>query len=85
MLIGGTYQPISSNEQGHCWSEQLQLFLGVYEEQLRFFATDGQLVPTPQEATTASSQQAEAEQRRNSKLAAKLRELGIAPAGITDE
>ena len=83
MLVGGVYQPITPNDQGHCWSEQLQLFLGIYEEQLRFFDVDGQLVPTPKEAAIESSQRAETEQLRNEKLTAKLRELGVDPDALS--
>jgi Uma2 family endonuclease len=45
-----TYQPIEPNEQGWFWSEVLGLFLGVYEQQLRYFSIEGTLLPTPQEA-----------------------------------
>jgi Uma2 family endonuclease len=71
-LVDGQYQELQPNEQGHLWSEQLGLFLGVYEQTLRFFATDGKLVSTPEET-------AEKVQRRNEKLVAKLRSLGIDP------
>lgn len=64
-LVDGTYQPLEPNEQGWLSSQQLGLFLGVHQNQLRFFTPAGQLVPTPQE--------------RNEQLAAKLRELGIEP------
>ena len=83
MLERGVYHPIIPNEQGHYLSEQLQLFLGVYEEQLRFFATDGQLLPTPKEAAMESSQRAATEQLRNEKLTAKLRELGVDPDALS--
>ncbi|NJL84820.1 MAG: Uma2 family endonuclease [Leptolyngbyaceae cyanobacterium SM1_1_3] len=95
VLERGTYQPIV-DEQGYLWSAQLQLFLGVYERQLRFFSAEKQLMPSPQEAAIASNKQAEverqqaeverqqakAERRRNEKLVAKLRELGIDPAEL---
>lgn len=64
-LISGEYQSIEVNPQGHLWSQQLGLYLGIHESQLRFFTPQGQLVPTPEE---------EAE-----RLAAKLRELGVDP------
>lgn len=92
-LVRGQYQPIEPNEAGFLWSEQLQLYLGVYETQLRFFEADGTLVPTPDEsaivaeaaATAAETAAAEAEaalnseQQRAEKLASKLRELGLDP------
>jgi Uma2 family endonuclease len=64
-LVDGTYRDLQPNQQGWLWSEQLQLFLGLYENQLRFFTPEGRLVPTPEE--------------RSEKLAAKLRELGVDP------
>lgn len=64
ILSGGTYVPLTPNPQGHLWSDQLQLFLGVYETQLRFFSPQGQLVPTPEEAATDSIQMAETERQR---------------------
>ena len=48
-LISGSYQPIKPNEQGLLWSEQLGLYLGVYEKQLRYFNDEGELVPTVEE------------------------------------
>ncbi|WP_239112264.1 Uma2 family endonuclease, partial [Halomicronema sp. CCY15110] len=67
-LVDGQYEALSPNEQGHLWSQQLQLWLGVHHDQLRFFSTTGQLIETPEE--------------RNEKLAAKLRELGVDPEAI---
>ncbi|NEQ47491.1 MAG: Uma2 family endonuclease [Leptolyngbya sp. SIOISBB] len=64
-LVDGAYQDLLPNEQGYLWSQQLQLFLGIHEGQLRFFTPAGQLIETPEE--------------RNEKLAAKLRELGVDP------
>ncbi|XGW00781.1 MAG: Uma2 family endonuclease (plasmid) [Leptolyngbya sp. BL-A-14] len=63
-LLRGEYQPLQPNPQGWLWSQQLQLFLGVHDRQLRFFTAEGQLVPTPEEsALAAQQQQTEAEQR----------------------
>jgi Uma2 family endonuclease len=59
-LNNGSYTPILTNSQGWMWSEQMQLFLGVHNQQLRFFTPEGELVPTPQEAALAV--QAEAQQ-----------------------
>jgi Uma2 family endonuclease len=71
-LVDGSYEPIAPNEQKHLWSQQLGLFLGIHNRQLRFFTPDGVLVPTPEES-------AEAEYQRNEKLVAQLRSLGIEP------
>ncbi|MDF2388657.1 Uma2 family endonuclease [Nostoc ellipsosporum NOK] len=67
-LVDGEYQPLQPNEQGYLWSHQLGLYLGIHEGLLRFFTTDGQLVPTPEE--------------KAERLAAKLRELNIDPDTI---
>jgi Uma2 family endonuclease len=74
-LVGGSYQPLDTNLLGWLWSKQLGLYLGVYEEKLRFFTSDGQLVPTPEEV-------AEQEKQKSDRLAAKLRELGIDPDSV---
>jgi Uma2 family endonuclease len=92
-LVKGRYRKLKANKQGHLWSEQLELFLGVEQGVLRFFNPNGELVPTPQEEAVSAEQRAEsaeqraasAEQRAESaeqraqKLAAKLRELNIDP------
>jgi Uma2 family endonuclease len=75
-LVDGTYQPLQPNERGWRWSQQLGLYLGIYNNQLRFFTPEGDLVPSPEET-------AEAERQRSEKLAAKLRELGVDPDAIT--
>lgn len=74
-LVDGEYQALEPNFQGHLWSKQLGLYLGIDQEQLRFFTTEGQLVPTPEEVAERETQRAE-------KLAAKLRELNIDPDTI---
>jgi len=49
-LLDGHYEAIAPNPQGWLWSEQLQLYLGKYEQTLRFFTPDGEMIPTPAEA-----------------------------------
>ena len=56
-LVGGQYQELQSNPQGWLWSQQLELYLGIYESKLRFFTAQGQLVPTPEEAAQQAEQQ----------------------------
>jgi len=75
-LVDGTYRPLEANEQGWRWSEQLGLYVGIHENQLRFFTPEGTLVPSPEESAVA-------EHQRSEKLAAKLRELGIDPDEIS--
>ncbi|NET07138.1 MAG: Uma2 family endonuclease [Symploca sp. SIO2B6] len=67
-LVDGKYQPLQPNPQGHLWSQQLGLYLGIDQNQLRFFTTEGKLIPTPEETAK--------------RLAAKLRELNINPDTI---
>ncbi len=74
-LIAGNYQPVSPNDSGYLWSQQLGLYLGVYENKLRFFTPEGTLVATSEEVAEQATQRAE-------KLAAKLRELNINPDTI---
>ncbi|AKV67046.1 MULTISPECIES: Uma2 family endonuclease [Microcystis] len=62
-LMVGKYEEIAANEQGWLWSQQLELFLGVHDSQLRFFTPEGKLVPTPEEVAE--------------KMARKLQDLGI--------
>lgn len=49
---------------------------------MRFFTTELQLVPTPEEAVDAERQEKELALIRAEKLAAKLRELNIDPDTI---
>ncbi len=88
-LNRGTYQPIQPNPQGLLWSHQLQLFLGVHENKLRFFQPDGQLVATPEESALAEQRQrlmaeerAELAEERAERLAARLRSLNIDPNSL---
>jgi Uma2 family endonuclease len=48
-LVDGTYQALEPNPQGHLWSQQLELFLGIHQRELRFFTVEGDLIPTPEE------------------------------------
>ncbi len=75
-LVEGTYEAIEVNENGLRWSEVLELYLGVYNQQLRYFDRKDHLIPTPEE-------EALKEKQRTEILAAKLRELGINPDDLT--
>jgi Uma2 family endonuclease len=83
-LDQGRYQPIEPNVEGRRWCESLGLYLGIHQDQLRYFSTEGELVPTPLEL--AEKAQGEVEQERQQRqaaeaeverLRAKLRELGL--------
>ncbi|MGB3239943.1 MAG: Uma2 family endonuclease [Geitlerinemataceae cyanobacterium] len=63
-LLGGLYEAITPTEQGWMWSQQLELYLGVVEEKLRFLTPEGNLVPAPMEAAMQELLNAEAERQR---------------------
>uniref|UniRef100_B8HMJ2 Putative restriction endonuclease domain-containing protein n=1 Tax=Cyanothece sp. (strain PCC 7425 / ATCC 29141) TaxID=395961 RepID=B8HMJ2_CYAP4 len=88
-LVSGQYQPLHPNDKGWLWSHQLELFLGVHQNQLRFFSSDGKLLLSPQEQLelaqqekAAAEQQTAMERNRAERLAAKLQELGIDPTQL---
>jgi Uma2 family endonuclease len=88
-LIAGQYQAIAANENGYLWSEQLELYLGIFERKLRYFTPTGELVLTAAEAELQERQakeQAILEKEQaileRERLAQKLRELGIDPETI---
>ncbi|NJR63272.1 MAG: Uma2 family endonuclease, partial [Cyanobacteria bacterium CRU_2_1] len=81
-LVDGRYQALEANEQGWLWSEQLGLWLGVYESRLRLFTPEGHLLPTPEESAAQERQLKEQAQQRAERLAEKLRELGIDPMDL---
>jgi Uma2 family endonuclease len=74
-LLDGEYQVLEPTAQGWRWSQQLGLYLGIHQEQLRFFTREGNLVPSPEETAAIA-------QERNQILAAKLQELGIDPESL---
>lgn len=63
-LMDGAYVPISPTDQGWLWSQQLQLFLGIHDHQLRFFTAEGSLIPSPAEKARQEQARADAEQQR---------------------
>ncbi|BAZ85065.1 Uma2 family endonuclease [Dolichospermum compactum] len=95
-LIHGKYQVVEPNENGHLWSQELGLYLGIDRGLLRYFTSAGYLVPTPEESAEFEAQRATIEAQRAAieaqratmfdekaqRLAAKLRELNIDPDTI---
>ena len=63
-LIRGEYEPIQPNEPGRLWSKQLELFLGIHEQKLRFFTPEGELVPTPEESAQIAEESAQTEKQQ---------------------
>ncbi len=90
-LMAGEYQALQPDPQGWLWSQQLELYLGIHQRQLRLFSRQGQLIPTPEEwaesaqrqlevaqqQLEAAQQQMENERLQKERFAAKLRELGV--------
>lgn len=62
-LVNGPYEAIAPNSQGHLWSQALAMFLGVQNNQLRYFTAEGALVPTPDESAIRSESQAQVDSR----------------------
>lgn len=92
-LVNGKYEPLQPNPEGWRWSAQLQLFLGVREEKLRFFSPQGDLVPTTEAVALQQRERADRQQQRadregrradlaaaeSARLRDRLRALGIDP------
>lgn len=95
------YQPLKPNERGWLWSQRLNLWLGTWEGTidretavwLRFYDTNGNLVPLPEEAerqrteterqrAETERQRAETERQRAERLASRLKELGEDPDNL---
>ncbi|MEB3295511.1 MAG: Uma2 family endonuclease [Synechococcales bacterium] len=58
-LSNGKYKAIAPNAQGRLRSIELDLELGIYDRQLRWFATDGTIIPLPEEIERQARSQAE--------------------------
>ncbi|MGB8700893.1 MAG: Uma2 family endonuclease [Thermosynechococcaceae cyanobacterium] len=89
-LADGRYEAIPPTDAGWLWSQQLGLYLGIHERQLRWFTAEGQLIPLPEEAERQAKEQAQQardqaelqaaqSQQRQERLEAFLRSQGIDP------
>ncbi|MEH2296661.1 Uma2 family endonuclease [Nostoc sp.] len=77
-LVDGKYQEIQPTTDGRLWSQQLELYLGVYEGKLRFFTTENQLILSSEELAEQESlraQQAEERAQQAEQEIARLREV----------
>lgn len=95
-LVGGQYAKIEPNNQGWCWSQELELYLGVVGQKLRYLSQTGEVIPTPEEAAQQAQlqvQQAqlqveqaqlqvEQERQRSERLAEQLRAMGVDPGSV---
>lgn len=59
-LVEGIYQGIPRNQQGWRWSQELELYVGILEDKLRFWTESGELVPAPLEVALQERERAEA-------------------------
>ncbi|MEB3337594.1 MAG: Uma2 family endonuclease, partial [Leptolyngbyaceae bacterium] len=78
-LVDGRYEAIVPTAGDRLPSEQLGLELGIYEQQLRWFTAEGELIPLPEEAerqrAEAEHQRAEAERQRAEQAQQRLEQL----------
>ncbi|MGI2904101.1 Uma2 family endonuclease [Tolypothrix sp. VBCCA 56010] len=85
-LVDGKYQELTPTSEGLLWSQQLGLYLGIYQEKLRFFTAEGQPVLLPEEEVSQQlqeiNQQLAQERLRADRLAERLRAAGIDPDQI---
>lgn len=88
-LVDGKYQEIQTTTDGRLWSQQLELYLGVYEGKLRLFTTENQLILSSKEVAEQESlraQQAEERAQQAEQEIVRLREVlrtqGIEPENI---
>ncbi|QYX30149.1 Uma2 family endonuclease [Sphaerospermopsis torques-reginae] len=58
-LTNSEYKAIPPSENDWYWSQELGLYLGVWEDKLRYFTVEGKLVPTPEEANLEEIRKAE--------------------------
>ncbi|MEH2396234.1 Uma2 family endonuclease [Nostoc sp.] len=88
-LVDGKYQEIQPTTDGRLWSQQLELYLGVYEGKLRLFTTENQLILSSEELAEQESlraQQAEERAQQAEQEIVRLQEVlltqGIEPENI---
>jgi Uma2 family endonuclease len=88
--VSGQYEAISPTQDGLLWSQQLELYLGIHERQLRWFTAAGEKMPLPEEQERQAKEQErqakeqerqakELAQQRVEELEALLRSRGIDP------
>ena len=83
-LSEGIYKPINPDENGYLWSEQLGLYLGIYERKLRYFTPEGELVLTPQELAELTQEKLKSLENNQLLAVIRLQELGLTIEQIAD-
>lgn len=81
-LMEGQYQAIEPTDRGWLWSDLLGLFMGIYQQQLRYFNREGELIPTPAEVAKQERQEKVLALQQIEQLKSRLRELGADLEGI---
>lgn len=90
-LAGGRYQKCEANDRGHYPIPPMGVELGIWQGNylgdqplpwLRWWDSEGNLLPTSDDRAEQEKQRADYEKQRAERLAAKLRELGIDPDEI---
>jgi Uma2 family endonuclease len=56
-LVDGKYQAITPNSDGYLWCDQINLYLGIEKNQLRWFTVNGELIPLPEEQERLAKEQ----------------------------
>jgi Uma2 family endonuclease len=79
------YDPIVPTDQGWLWSQELNLYLGIHDRQLRYFDVHGQMVPTLQEFNRLEIQRTERERQRANALALEIDRLRQQVQGQSDD
>jgi Uma2 family endonuclease len=89
-LVDGSYRPLPPNECGHFPIAPLGVELGIWQGTfenltlpwLRWWDSQGNLLPTSAERAEQERQAKELAQSRAERLAARLRELGVDPESV---
>ena len=81
-LMEGQYQAIEPTDRGWLWSDRLGLFLGIHQQQLRYFNREAELIPTPAEVAKQERQEKVLALQQIEQLKSRLRELGADLEGI---
>lgn len=69
------YEPLTPNDAGWLWSDQLELFLGIQGQQIRWFSAKGQLIPLPEEAERQAKEEAQQRAQQAQQRAERLEVL----------
>lgn len=83
-LSKGTYELIQPNEKGYLWSDQLELYLGIYEGKLRYFTPEEELVLTPQELAKLTQERLNDLENNQLLAVSRLQKLGLTLEQIAD-